>query len=259
VASAGEVGLASPPGDLRDTIVTELDLDTDVVLFPLINRMGQVADLLDQGKEVDPAFIARGLELWKRYGIDVHPQRVLHVLGPISTTLVLGFAKEGRPKRGHGRGARDAANQTSRQELLLRDYQTIVHNQTLAESRIGELEMLRTLYSQQGFGARERLASVLKAFVLSEEAWARFEVDFVRKAYDPATSATVELRLRQGLEQVAAARAHLEPEVHAFVAEPIPTRGPGSVEAALGELDAQLGAVESELHPPRRGKPLAGT
>lgn len=247
-------------GGPRTEVAAELEREDTVVLKPLISRMGEVAELLDQGNEVEPGYLARGFGLWKRYGTELHPERVQHVLGPISTTLVLGVSHAARPERRRRREEKKGAGaQASQQELLLRDYQSIVHNQTMSESRIGELEMLRTLYAQQGFGARERLASVLKAFVLSEEAWASFEVDFVQKAMEGASGGDVEARLREGLDKVAAARSRLEPEIQRFVAEPIPTTPGNKIENALGALNAELGAVEAGLRPSRRGKPPSGT
>lgn len=245
-------------GGPRAEVAAELEREDALVLKPLISRMGEVAELLDQGKEVEPGYLARGFGLWKRYGTELHPERVQHVLGPISATLVLRVSHAEKPERRRRGDKKGVMAQASQHELLLRDYQSIVHNHTMSESRIGELEMLRTLYAQQGFGARERLASVLKAFVLSEEAWASFEVDFVRKAMEGTSGGEVETRLREGLDRVAAARGRLEPEIQRFVAEPIPTTAGNKLENALGALNAELGAVEAGLRGPRRGKPTPG-
>ena len=222
MSGVGEGGVTAAPGEeVRATVVAELERADRRLLDPLTGRISEIADRLDAGVEVDPVYLERGLRLWRRFGLELHRPQVADLLGPISRTLDLTVRNEGPRRRGGRKAAKAAPTLVTPQEQLLHDYQAIVHNQSMSEARIGELEMLRALYAEQGFGARERLASVLKAFVVSEVSWSRFEIDFVRKALGPSLREEVADRLREGVVHHAERLAHLESEVRAFVAEPI--------------------------------------
>ncbi|HTT16405.1 MAG TPA: hypothetical protein VMH49_03495 [Thermoplasmata archaeon] len=225
MALSAEPSAPRPPNiPTSQLLETELVLEDREVLEPLTHRLGEIAELLDRGVLVEPSYIERGLELWRRFGTEVHAPRVTHLLAlappPDATSSPTSSAPTHRPWRRRGAPeSRDVQAEATRHEI-----QGMVHEQSLAGERVGELRRQLSFYSTGGYGARERLASVLHAFVVADEAWVRSEEQFVLSAFRGQLSADSDRKLRQGLAQVRGARAALLEAVTAYVAAAIPQR-----------------------------------
>ncbi len=217
---------AKPPsgGEVARELESEFLLEDGELLAPLAERMGAVAERLDRGEDVDPEYLGRGVELCRRYGVEVHAPRVRHLLSLVPPALPAD--DEGPAPRRLRRRERSApAPSPPPRETSLRELQAMLHEQTLSEERIGELHRLLTFYASHGYGARERFASALHAFVVSELAWAKEEEEYVLRAFRLPLSQESDAKVHSGLAEVARARGALLEAIRAFVAEPLPRYG----------------------------------
>lgn len=212
---------APSPNATTTEVEQELVLEDENVLRPLAHRMVEIAELLDHDQSVDPQFIRDGIELWGRYSSELHAERVSHVLALFPATTSAG-ARSGASER-HARAIRRRkAVEAAPSETAQQSFQGMVRDQTLSVERVKSLRSLVELYEHGGYGMRERLASVLRAFMTSEEAWARFEQEFVLKSLGGPLSASVDQRIHAGLTEIARARGHVQDDLQAYLARPIP-------------------------------------
>ncbi len=221
---------APPVPGAREEVEREIAQEDEQVLWPLTARLAEIADRLERGEGVEPAYIARGVALWNRYGSEIHARRVRRLLGlfPATTPKVDPTMPERRRFR---RPRASEAKVAPERALAVEQYREVVHEQGIAAERMAELRTLVTLYDQGGYGMRERLASVLHSFVMSERAWARYEEEFAARALDPTLPVEVDRQVHRGLAEVTAARGKVEPELRAYLAEPIPARQPAAAPA----------------------------
>ncbi len=207
----------------RDHVGSEFHLEDVEVLLPLTTRMGEIADRLDRGEPVDPPYIAEGIELWGRYVRELHARRLERVVGLFPATSPAGVREAERRGRGGWRAGRAKVKEPEG-VTPAKEFQEILHDQALMAERVSELRSLLEFYKEERYGARERLASVLKAFAFSDRAWASYEDDFVVKSLDRHLQPDLDRLVRDALEEVSAARRKLQAAVEAFVARPIPVR-----------------------------------
>ncbi len=216
-----------PRGEAQAEVEREFVLEDERVLRPLAERLREVADLLDDGREVEPPYVRRGVELWGAY-LELHARRVRRLLAafPEATGVpsVVGPSHPGLLLRWAGVPKPPAVAPAE-----LETFRGILQDEAMASERLHELRILINLYEAGGYASRDRLAWALRAFLTAEGTWARFEERFVAEGPDGELPPEVAERLRMELVEIAVARVQAQSEVEAYVAGPIPMRAAPTV------------------------------
>jgi len=131
---------------------TELQLERTEVLEPLLHRMSDIADRLEEGQPVPPKVIGEGIDLWQLYVNRLHD---VHV--------------------GQFAAARSSMPHDAACTLPLVE---VVQDPERAELRIRELKMCLAAYEARSGASTGLLAAVMQGGAKSELAWENFEEDF---------------------------------------------------------------------------------
>lgn len=214
---------SEPPGTLRELVDGELRLEDARILAPLLARLGRMGDELDRGENVAPGELSRGLELLDRYDQEVHAPRVREVLGLLPKHEgPAGTSSPGAREKGlfHRRRTR----QLRQPEGLALEFDRIVHGERTSVIRVSALRSFVDAYGSGGWGARERLASVLKGYLVADRAWARSEREYVLHALKAELPPDLDRKVREAVAEIARARAALERDVEEYVETPVELR-----------------------------------
>lgn len=206
-------------------LADELLREDQQLLFPLMTRMNEIAELLGQGEAVDPAYIDGGVRLWSRYVNEVHQQRIERLYGVFRDIIQLpGPARKLERRRGvHVRAEKAEAAQ---EETGLDKYNEIRGTQTRMAERIGVLKGLVDAYRRGEYYSPQMLASLLRSGAFSDRAWAKYEEEFVLKYLNEHVAPEEDLRLRKEIAASDELRRQVESEVAQFLAHPVPKKGP---------------------------------
>lgn len=279
MSTAGAVaGIRASTPSVRDSVEREFGLEDARLLDPLMDRLGRVAELLDHGHAVDPTVIAKGLELWGRYGREIHHRRLVRILGLLPKANSAGGPRSGSPPLlrrsepvagpAHGKAPQESEGMvhgvltvfpstpyirngkkangseskrtsplrpksptTTSATTALHEFQQMVLEEGSTQERMNDLEGMLKLYRTETYASREQLASVLRAFVISELSWAKFERDFVLRVLSEELPVELVQPIRKAIEEIASARGGLQTALRAYLDEPLvlrtrPARGP---------------------------------
>jgi hypothetical protein len=204
----------------RADVEREFLQEDEWLLRPLLKRIDELADLVDHGEPVDPAYLRQGIELWSRYDTEVDARRVGRVLAVLPESTYHGGPIGPSRSRWHLPGRRRSP-WAEADATLRREYQEILHEQRTAPDRINALRTLVELYAQGALGTGQRLALALKGFTAAEIAWAHCEEEFVLKSPDVGVTADTGGRVHRALVDVANAGSRLQGDIGAYLARPV--------------------------------------
>lgn len=189
------------------------------LLFPLMDRMADVAALITDGRAVDPDYIEEGIGLWARFVNELHDKRIRRLIAMIPPDAEYADATPGPRRR---RGFARLRRRLERSPLLSEEYLGVRGEQARMAERLKELRTFLMMYRTGGFYGRQLLGSLLHSGAFSDRAWARYEEEFVLHRL----TERLPFRADAGLgEEVLAAsrwRNSFEGAVRAFLERPIP-------------------------------------
>lgn len=222
---------SSSPTDVRRELEAELEREDREVLYPLLDRITELSELLAQRKFIDPEYIVEAIHLWRRYVDELHQTRIrrLFLLLPPVAQLARSVARRGhrlaalRRRLSARRRAEEAPVETS--ETV---YAEIRKDQQRMGERIGVLESLVEVYRKNEYFAPELLASLLRSGAFADRAWARYEEEFALRYLDTHLPDATAAEIRTGTAAADQVRSAVEDEVRAFLARPVPIRAPST-------------------------------
>ncbi len=221
LAHPAAVPLPAPvPATVRELLENELALEDERILTPLTDRLRRIAEALDRGEDVAPLDLSRGLELLDRYDREIHAirvRRLLALLPKVPPPSSVPSAREGRLHLFR----RKATYLAAPSEALSEEYDRIVEGERASESRVSALQTFADAYNSGGWGARERLASVLKGYLVADRVWARTEREYALHALVADLTPALDRQVRVAIALVTSARAGLQRDVERYVEEPL--------------------------------------
>jgi hypothetical protein len=176
-----------------DDPISELRREHVEVAGPLLDRMAKIADLLDDGTNVEPAQIAEGIELWEAYLHGTHRTR-LGVLGELPASSCAVAVREVR------------------------------ENHLRAPERMARLRTFLEAYSVGLPDARGMLALGLQSDVLVDRAWVSFEEEHPFACLSGRLSRTTNERVRRAFAKNLKETNALEEKVQRYLAQRVANR-----------------------------------
>jgi hypothetical protein len=218
-------GEAPVPSDDRSEFAAELHREDDEVLYPLLDRITEIAGVLEEGRRIDPDYMLEAIHLWGRYVNEIHVRRLAALArfvpkaglaSDASGHRRLHFRRHVRPRVETDIGA-GAPPDTPEGH-----YGEIRQDQERMAQRLAVLESLIADYRRSQYLSRDLLTSLLRGSAFSDRAWARYEEAFVRETLEPAKGSDEGRRLEADRSASNVLRGELVKEVRRFLDRPIP-------------------------------------
>ncbi len=214
--------------EVLQALEAEMAREDQEVVFPLMERMREVADALAAGRPIDPGYLETGFRAWHEYIEGVHQQR----LSWLATVVDSAPLRIGTRRARGGRLAawwhrilrRTAAVAPSAAPSLESAYADIAGTQARMAQRIAVLEELVDHYRRHEYYADQMIASLVRSGAFSDRAWAKYEEEFVLRTLDEHLLAERAERLAR---EVVAAHDGLEglrTAVREFLSRPVAAR-----------------------------------
>jgi hypothetical protein len=218
-AAASTAPGAVTSSNLPPELARELTREDREVLYPLLDRLVEAANRIDDGERVDPDYVGDAIRLWGRYVNGRHERRVEQLRETLAPPAH-------RPSRHRASGFRphSAARGPKLKEAAdpAITFSEIRADQERMEQRLVVLLSLLGSYRRGEYMAAQLLASLLRSGATADRAWASYEETFARERpavppappHDAAAERPAEPRLPAD-EAFAA-------EVRRFLARPVP-------------------------------------
>lgn len=174
-------------------VVEELDREGTKVLLPLLARASGLADLLLEGKTIDPTYLEEGVRLWNDYLHEVRGPRLEAMVKGLEASqgAVAVSAPAGNGRHHLGRRRVEPPRETERDR-----FDQVEDDIGRETARAGALRDALADYRHQQFQAAQRLASLLQADSFTDRAWIRYEHDTfapcLNRVFAPEAAAQVE-------------------------------------------------------------------
>jgi len=206
--------------DVRRAFEEEMAREDRELLVPLLDRMTQVAELVTEGRPVDPEFIRSGIRLWARFVNELHDRRIRRLIEMIPPNAEFAGVEPLAESRFRlpMRRRRDAVPDPA----LVAEYLGVRGEQARMAERLRELETFVEMYRTGGFYARQLLGSLMRSGAFSDRAWVQYEEQFVERRLKERLPPRADAGLSEEVAAEGRGRTALEGAVRAFLAQPIP-------------------------------------
>ncbi len=222
-----------------EAVGAEMEREDRELVFPLLDRLLEVAEALGAGRPIDPEYLASGFKVWHEYIAELHQQR-LGWLGAIVEAAPSVYGS-GRRRAGRLRAAwerwihRSKTVAPAAGPSLGAAYADILGTQTRMAQRIAALEDLVVHYRRREFYTDQMLASLVRSGAFSDRAWAKYEEGFVLRTLDEHLPEDAARWLLDRLVASAASLDRWRAAVRAFLDRPIVDRPAGAGAAAQAD------------------------
>jgi hypothetical protein len=210
--------------DTPSEFAAELHREDDQVLYPLLDRITEIAAVLESGRGVDPDYMLAAIQLWGRYVNEIHVRRLA------ALARFVPQANRGKAASGHRRLHLPHRHRYSETDIGAGappdtpegHYGEIRQDQQRMTQRLAVLESLIADYRRNLYLSRDLLTSLLRGSAFSDRAWARYEEAFVRETLEPWKGSEEGQKLEADRSASDTLRGDLVNEVRRFLARPIP-------------------------------------